>query len=86
MFDLLVMMIFGVLGYLMQKYKFPVSPIVLALILGPMAESEFRRSLLLSQGSYSIFYTRPICLVILTLTIASVIWSYIKQRKAKAAA
>lgn len=84
MFDLLIMMIFGVLGYLMQKFKFPVSPIVLALILGPMAESEFRRSLLLSQGSYSIFYTRPICLVILTITVASVIWSYIKQRKVKA--
>lgn len=81
MFDLLVMMIFGVLGYLMQKYKFPVSPIVLALILGPMAESEFRRSLMLSQGSYDIFFTRPICLLILSLTVFSVIGAYIKQKK-----
>ena len=67
--------------YLMDKYKFPVSPIVLALILGPMVESEFRRSLLLSSGSFSIFFTRPICVAILTLTVISVVGAYIQQRK-----
>ena len=81
LFDLLIMMFFGVLGYLMDKYKFPVSPIVLALILGPMVESEFRRSLLLSSGSFSIFFTRPICVAILTLTVISVVGAYIQQRK-----
>lgn len=81
LFDLLVMMIFGILGYLMDKFKFPVSPIVLALILGPMVESEFRRSLLLSQGDYSIFYTRPICLFILAMTIFSISAAYLQQRR-----
>lgn len=81
LFDLLVMMFFGVLGYLMDKFKFPVSPIVLALILGPMVEGEFRRSLLLSSGSFSIFFTRPICLAILILTVFSVVGAYIQQRK-----
>ena len=81
LFDLLVMMLFGVLGYLMDKFKFPVSPIVLALILGPMVESEFRRSLLLSEGAFSIFYTRPICLLILGLTVFSVVGAYVQQRR-----
>jgi len=66
---------------LMDKFKFPVSPIVLALILGPMVESEFRRSLLLSDGAYSIFFTRPICLMILGLTAFSIIGAYIQQRR-----
>ena len=81
LFDLVVMMFFGLLGYLMDKFKFPVSPIVLALILGPMVESEFRRSLLLSDGAYSIFFTRPICLFILGLTAFSIIGAYIQQRR-----
>ena len=81
LFDLLVMMIFGILGYLMDKFKFPVSPIVLALILGPMVESEFRRSLLLSQGDYSVFFTRPICLFILAMTTFSIVGAYISQRR-----
>ena len=76
-----MMMFFGLLGYLMDKYKFPVSPIVLALILGPMEESEFRRSLLLSSGSFSIFFTRPICLLILGLTVFSIVGAYIQQRR-----
>ena len=80
-FELGLLLAFGVLGYLMDKYKFPVSPIVLALILGPMVESEFRRSLLLSSGSFSIFFTRPICVAILTLTVISVVGAYIQQRK-----
>lgn len=81
MFDIFVMMLFGVLGYLMHKLKFPPSPIVLALILGPMIEGEFRRSLLMAYGSSSIFFSRPICLLLLGLTAFSVIGSYIAQRK-----
>ncbi len=81
MFDVVVMMIFGIIGYIMQKFKFPISPIVLALILGPMAEGELRRSLVISQGSYSIFFSRPICLLFFALTIISIAGSYMSQRK-----
>ncbi|EAX48875.1 protein of unknown function DUF112, transmembrane [Thermosinus carboxydivorans Nor1] len=81
LFDVLVMMVFGVIGYLMQKLKFPISPIVLALILGPMAEGEFRRSLVMSQGDPSIFFTRPICLVFFALAAISIVGSYVAQRR-----
>ena len=81
MFDVWVMMIFGVIGYVMQKFQFPISPIVLALILGPMAEGEFRRSLMMSQGSLSIFFTRPISVVLLLLAAISIVQTVRKQRK-----
>lgn len=83
-FDVYTMLLFGVLGYLMKKYKFPASPIVLAMILGPMAESEMRRSLVLSGGSYSIFITRPIALFFILIAIVSLALPYINNyRKSK---
>lgn len=59
-FDIAVMLVFGVLGYLMRKYKFECAPMVLAFVLGPMFEKSLRLSLLLSDGSFLIFFTRPI--------------------------
>jgi len=85
MFDVWAMLLFGFIGYIMQKLKFPISPIVLALILGPMAEGEFRRALMMSQGNLSIFATRPIAAILLVLSIISVVQSIMKQRKAKLA-
>lgn len=89
-FDVGVMLVFGVIGYFMQKLKFPISPVVLALILGPMAERELRTSLVLSQGSLDIFFTRPITLLLFGLTVVSIVGSYIaqvrKQKKAQAQA
>ncbi len=54
--DIALMVIFGVLGYAMKKLKYPVAPLVLALVLGDMAESSFRQSVLLSDGKLSIFF------------------------------
>ena len=59
-FDVAIMLVFGVLGYLMRKYKFEGAPMVLAFVLGPMFEYSLRQSLLISDGSFSIFFTRPI--------------------------
>ncbi|MAM13294.1 MAG: C4-dicarboxylate ABC transporter permease [Rhizobiaceae bacterium] len=69
MFDVYIMLAAGVVGYFMQKWGFPASPIVLALIMGPMAEANFRRALSLSGGSYDFLYTRPITVVLLTAAI-----------------
>jgi len=57
MFDVVMMMVFGVVGYLFKKLKYPLAPLVLALVLGDMAEASFRQSMLLSQGSLSIFWS-----------------------------
>jgi putative tricarboxylic transport membrane protein len=59
-----LMLIFGVLGYLMKKFKYDGAPLVLAMVLGPLMDNSLRQSLLMSGGSGLIFFTRPICLVI----------------------
>ncbi len=77
-YDVLVMFIAGVVGYFLTKGGFPLSPIVLALILGQMCEGNFRRSLVMSQGSYKIFFTRPICAAFIILGTAAILWPLIK--------
>lgn len=68
-FDVIVMFIAGVVGYFMKKFAIPASPIILGLILGPMMESNLRRALVMSQGDLSIFYTRPITVVLLSIAV-----------------
>ena len=68
-FDLLVVAIFGTVGYLMIKCDFPLPPLLLAMILEPIAESNFRRALSISQNDYAIFYTSPVACIILGLSL-----------------
>lgn len=82
-YDVIVCMLFGILGYFMRKLDFHGSPIVLALILGSMLEANFRRSLVLSKGSYAIFFTRPICLAFLLLSVLSVVIVLRQNKKHK---
>lgn len=86
-FDVGVAFVFGVLGYWMRKYNYPVVCIVLALVLGPIAERSLRQSLLMSQGSWLIFLSRPISLTLFILTILGILYPIvvpmIKQRLAK---
>jgi putative tricarboxylic transport membrane protein len=67
--DILVMLGFGVLGYLMRKLKYEGAPLVMAFVLGPLLDLNLRRSLIVSDGSFLIFFTRPISAVILTLAL-----------------
>ena len=85
-YDVIVCMLFGILGYFMRKLDFHGSPIVLALILGSMLEANFRRSLVLSKGSYAIFFTRPICLAFLLLSVLSVVIVLRQNKKHKQSA
>jgi putative tricarboxylic transport membrane protein len=61
-FDIIVMIVFGIVGYLCRQNGYEAAPLILSFVLGPMFEVNFRRSLLMSQGSFSIFFTRPITL------------------------
>jgi putative tricarboxylic transport membrane protein len=54
------MLIFGVIGYVFKKLDYPLAPLVLALVLGDLAENALRQSLIMSQGSLLIFFVRPI--------------------------
>jgi putative tricarboxylic transport membrane protein len=72
--DILLMLGFGVLGYVMKKLSYPLAPLVLALVLGDLAEASFRQSMLLSQGSLSIFYSNPLVGSLVTLALVMVAW------------
>lgn len=80
-FDVWLTLAFGVLGWLMMRAKFPLSPILLALILGPMAEANLRRALTISQGNASILVSRPIANGLMVLAAASLVVGVINQRK-----
>lgn len=84
-FDVWLALGFGVLGYFMSKYNFPASPILLSLILGPMAESNLRRTLIMTHGDWSVFFTRPISMVMLGLAVISVVTTLVKEQRARAA-
>ena len=74
MFDVVMMLVFGVAGYLFKKLKYPMAPLVLALVLGDMAEASFRQSMLLSQGSLSIFWSNGLVGSIFGLAILMLLW------------
>jgi len=72
-FDVLIMILFGVVGYLLKKFDYEAAPLILAFVLGPMFEVNLRRSLLISQGSFSIFLERPIALMALIVCLFLVV-------------
>src|SRR5512134_174115 len=88
--DLLTLYIFGLLGFVMRRWGFPVAPVVIGLILGPLAETQFRRALSISQGDASVFFTHPISASLLVLTAALVLVPWIvrvvRERRGRAAA
>jgi putative tricarboxylic transport membrane protein len=69
LFDVFIMIIFGVVGYLFKKFEYEGAPLILALVLGPLLDMNLRQALLASQGSFIDFFTRPISAVTLGLTI-----------------
>jgi putative tricarboxylic transport membrane protein len=71
--DVLFMIAFGVVGYLMKKFQYEGAPLVLAYVLGPMLENALRQSLIMSNGSFGIFFTRPISAIGMVVAIFLVI-------------
>jgi putative tricarboxylic transport membrane protein len=71
-FDVWVALAFGVLGYLMRKLGFPIAPLVLASVLAQMLETSLQQTLLISQGSMAIFFTRPIAAVFISLALLAI--------------
>jgi putative tricarboxylic transport membrane protein len=74
MFDVVLMLLFGVVGYVFKKLGYPLAPMVLALVLGDMAESSFRQSMLLSQGDLSIFWSNWLVGSIMALGVVMLFW------------
>lgn len=83
-FDIGVMLAFGVLGYILRKTGFEGAPLVLAVILGPMLENSLRQSLILSHGSFLIFVERPIaatCLAMTAILFLTAITPFVRRKR-----
>ncbi|MBE7522960.1 MAG: tripartite tricarboxylate transporter permease [Burkholderiales bacterium] len=74
MFDVYMMVVFGVVGYFFKKLRYPLAPLVLALVLGDMAETAFRQAMLLSNGSVAIFWSNGLVGSIMTLALVLLFW------------
>jgi len=74
MFDVYMMIVFGVVGYFFKKLRYPLAPLVLALVLGDMAETAFRQAMLLSGGSVAIFWSNGLVGSIMTLALVLLFW------------
>ncbi|HEU5017025.1 MAG TPA: tripartite tricarboxylate transporter permease [Pseudolabrys sp.] len=87
MFDVYTTLAFGVLGYVLKKFGFSMAPIVLAMVLGYLVETNYRTALVTSHGSYAIFVTSPLSLLFLVLSAASLLFPLFRaaaeQRRSK---
>lgn len=84
LFDILVMTVMGLVGFAMLRLDIPAAPFLIAFILGPLLEDNFRQSLVLSEGGYGIFFRNAICWVFWALTALSlffILWNRAKERK-----
>jgi putative tricarboxylic transport membrane protein len=89
MFDVYVMLAFGILGYFLRQFGYPMAPLVLGIVLGDLLEKNLRRALILSDGDLTPFFTRPISAVVAALIFATIgwkLWSLRKARQGKAVA
>jgi putative tricarboxylic transport membrane protein len=80
--DLVVLWIIGIMGFGMRVLDVPIAPCVVGLILGPLAEQQFRRALEISQGDMTVFFTHPIALALLTIAALLVILPVVMKRRA----
>lgn len=83
LYDVYIIITVGVLAYFLRRMDFQLVPILLGIVLGPLAETNFRRALILSDGSLSIFVTRPISLLFLVIAVASVSLFAYRNHKTK---
>ena len=81
-FDLLLLLLIGLLGLAMRRYGFPTAPVIVGMILGPMAEKQLRNALSIGQGDWSIFVSKPICAIILALIVAILVIPRVMRRRA----
>ena len=81
--DLQVIAAFGILGFLFERFRFPIAPLVLGSILGPLAESTFMTTMISFNNDWKVFFTRPVAGVVMALAIVALLYPAIRQRLAR---
>src|SRR5690606_34341683 len=82
-FELGVLLVFGLMGYVLRRFDYPLAPVVVGLILGPLAEQQLRRALAISQGDPSVLIQSPISAVLLSLAAAALIIPLVLRARGK---
>jgi putative tricarboxylic transport membrane protein len=78
--DLWILAIFGILGYLFERFRFPITPLVLGVILGPLAETNFMTTMVSFDNDWTVFFTRPISGTIMALAILSLVFPLVRHQ------
>ena len=81
--DVWIMLFFGVLGFFMRRYGFSVVPVIIGLILGELVEGTLRQSLVIFDGNWLMFFTRPIALTFFILSLIALAFPLIRSKKFK---
>lgn len=82
-FDVLVLIVFGLIGYFCYKFKIPTAPMIVAMVLGSMTENNLRQALVASKGSWNFLYTSPVTLIIVLIAAASFFFPFIAAQMKK---
>jgi putative tricarboxylic transport membrane protein len=82
-FDVWMMVVFGIVGYLFKKLQYPLAPLVLAIVLGDAAEASFRQAMLVSQGDMTIFFSNKLVGLLTTLALVLLFWPLLSWLLAK---
>jgi putative tricarboxylic transport membrane protein len=85
-FDVLCIFLFAIVGYLLNKFEFPLAPLVLGFVIGPIVELNLRRGLMSTYGSFGAFFTRPISAVVLAITVLILVYTGWKNYRKKKSA
>ena len=80
LFDVYVMLVFGIIGFVLRQFNYPMAPLVLGIVLGDLLEKNLRRALVLSDGDLAPFFTRPISGLLAALLIGTVAWKLVSSR------
>ncbi|RUY04141.1 tripartite tricarboxylate transporter permease, partial [Mesorhizobium sp. M2A.F.Ca.ET.040.01.1.1] len=83
--DLAILYLLGAAGFLMRRFDFPTAPVIIGMILGPLAETQFRRAMTIENGDWTVFFRHPLSLTLLTLAFIGLvgphIWAWIEHRR-----
>jgi putative tricarboxylic transport membrane protein len=79
-FDLVLLFVIGVLGVIMRRFDFPTAPVVVGMILGPLAEAQLRNAMSIGEGSAAVFFQRPMSIVLVIIVLAVMILPRVAKR------
>ena len=79
-FDIFLLYVIGLLGFVMRRYDFPTAPVIIGMILGPLAEAQMRRALSISQGDWMIFLQKPLSATLLAITVLLIVGPWLWRK------